>query len=59
MYNPNVGIFLVLGGPGNVSVFKHASFEIEYKLFKTYSMPLYGITLHNVWGNYMSLGENV
>ena len=24
---------------------KHASFEIKYKLFKTYSMPLYGCVL--------------
>ena len=28
-----------------LSVFKHASFEIKYKLFKTYSMPLYGCVL--------------
>ena len=28
-----------------LSVFKSASFEIKYKLFKTYSMPLYGCVL--------------
>ena len=28
-----------------LSVFKYASFEIKYKLFKTYSMPLYGCVL--------------
>ena len=47
-----------------LSLFKHASFEIKYKLFKAYSMPLYGCLLwdhssQELWRNYMLLGENV
>ena len=30
MYNPNVGVFLVLGGPGNVTIILRAPHTLTY-----------------------------